>query len=322
MAIVLIYGHDRDQHINAISKELLNLGVAPLLLERYKTGHYLTHTITMSGHKTILNIDNKKYDVEKDILSFYWRPKPQTDSEKYWVSCSREDIYKSSEWYISSNAINFLNNNLFTVNNIDSEIRLDNKAYQLMLASKCGLIIPNTTITNDYEETIKLKTKLLVRKNLSCMFEENGKQIFTEKFNTEDPILEKNAAVMPRIYQPLIEKSHELRVYMVNNNIFVIKIDSQLDKDGCIDWRTASNMDFFSVDELSQETHEKLIQFQQKAKLTYGAYDFIVDKEGREIFLECNPSGNWLFVGIDVANEISKTIAHTLVNPNLTQLLI
>ena len=118
---------------------------------------------------------------------------------------------------------------------------------------------------------------------------------------------------MPRIYQPLIEKSYELRVYVVNNHVFVIKIDSQLDKDGSIDWRTASNMDFFSITELSRETHKNIIQFQQKANLTYGAYDFIVDQEGREIFLECNPSGNWLFVGDEIANEISKTIANALV---------
>ena len=35
----------------------------------------------------------------------------------------------------------------------------------------------------------------------------------------------------------------------------------------------------------------------------------IIFNEDREIFLECNPSGQWLFLGDDLGTQITKEIA-------------
>jgi len=46
--------------------------------------------------------------------------------------------------------------------------------------------------------------------------------------------------------------------------------------------------------------------------LRYGAFDFIVDKSGDYFFLECNPSGQWLWLEKVTDVNISQAVANEL----------
>lgn len=65
---------------------------------------------------------------------------------------------------------------------------------------------------------------------------------------------------------------------------------------------------------LTPKTHKKLMQFHKKSGLIYAAYDFIVDSSGNEIFLECNPGGQWLWIEHALQQPISKAIATALLD--------
>tara|TARA_B100001939_G_scaffold347979_1_gene371760 strand:- start:62 stop:268 length:207 start_codon:yes stop_codon:yes gene_type:complete len=61
--------------------------------------------------------------------------------------------------------------------------------------------------------------------------------------------------------------------------------------------------------ELPQEIKEKIRKFQKLYNLSYGAYDFIVIPDGQYVFLENNPSGQWLWLERALNIPISRAVA-------------
>jgi D-alanine-D-alanine ligase-like ATP-grasp enzyme len=49
--------------------------------------------------------------------------------------------------------------------------------------------------------------------------------------------------------------------------------------------------------------------------LIYGAFDFIVTPEGRYVFLEVNPSGQYMWVECATGLEITTALADALSEP-------
>ncbi len=187
------------------------------------------------------------------------------------------------------------------------------KLYQKKLSLSCGLEIPETIISNSSNDLIKnFQTEDLIYKTLSSFFTNNG-VIYTNKV-TKDDIQENSKSIFlaPGIFQAFIKKRHELRITIVGEKVFIAKIDSNRNLKTKIDWRYNQSESMFEPGELSSETQAKLLCFHKRAGLLYATYDFIVDLENREIFLECNPSGQWLFLGDYLGSKITKEIAEYL----------
>ena len=56
----------------------------------------------------------------------------------------------------------------------------------------------------------------------------------------------------------------------------------------------------------------KLLALHTQLGLSFGAYDFIRSHDGRWVFLEVNPSGQWLYVETGAAHRISEALARLL----------
>jgi hypothetical protein len=101
----------------------------------------------------------------------------------------------------------------------------------------------------------------------------------------------------------------------VGTRHYVVKIDSQSSDKTALDWRRQQDRAMYSHGNLSANTLERLLQFHKQAGIVYGAYDFIVDKEGREIFLECNPGGQWLWLDNNLSLGITDGVVDLLLKP-------
>ena len=84
-----------------------------------------------------------------------------------------------------------------------------------------------------------------------------------------------------------------------------------------MDWRKNQTKSIMSPFELSSKTKKNLLSFHKDANLKYCAYDFIVNKNNEEIFLEANSSGQWLFLCDEVANRITHNIATSLIDSSV-----
>jgi glutathione synthase/RimK-type ligase-like ATP-grasp enzyme len=102
----------------------------------------------------------------------------------------------------------------------------------------------------------------------------------------------------PQLFQEYIPKAYELRITVIGDDVFACRIDSQNSSRGKHDWRLASfekSLDY-SATTLPQDVEEKLRKYVTSYGLTFAAIDMIVDPDGRYVFLENNPNGNYLFI--------------------------
>ena len=122
----------------------------------------------------------------------------------------------------------------------------------------------------------------------------------------------KNIEQAPCIFQQYLEKEFELRITIVGEKIFAVKIHSQKNKKTELDWRKDQLHVEYELFDLPKEVKNNLLKLHQAFGLFYGAYDFIVDQGGGYHFLEVNPAGQWLWMEEILKLNISEHLAQAL----------
>ena len=64
--------------------------------------------------------------------------------------------------------------------------------------------------------------------------------------------------------------------------------------------------------ELPGELQRSLLELMSRLSLTYGAIDLVLTPDGRYVFLEINPNGQWLWIDEMLSLGISHSIAEWL----------
>ena len=307
----LICTQQDDIHSEYVKSAIEKLGGETLFFHRYDIEQYLSFGFTTKCSDGWLSIDGKKYSLTKDIASILWRNKPCLSSEILGAESNLPDQFRYHEWRHSLTSMEDFLPNKKCVNSLSSRTLMSRKVGQLKAALDCGLMIPSTIISNSrLDVESHLKDDNIIYKTLSS-FATQQKIIYTNAVQ-KSALSADEICLAPGIFQERIEKAYELRVAVVGDDVFATKIDSQKYDITKLDWRFDQNEYMFSPGELSVETTNKLKKFHKDSGLVYGAYDFIVDKNNNEIFIECNPSGQWLFVGEELGEPITLALAKQL----------
>jgi len=196
--------------------------------------------------------------------------------------------------------------------------RAEFKPFQLSLAIKCGLPVPKTLITNDpsaVRSAFAGFDGMIVKPVRSGFIVNEGQEfsIYTSKI-LEDHLAElDNARFSPAIYQELVPKRFDVRVTIVGERIFAAAIDSQSDPDAAIDWRKTNNPQLPHHEiSLPDNVRVKLLEMMKRLGLSFGAIDMVQTPEGKYVFLEVNPSGQWLWLDDKLHLGISDAVASWL----------
>jgi hypothetical protein len=313
---ILICSQYGELQVEQVYKHLKNLGANPVIFERYRKDHYISYYYGKNFF-AILRIGDQKYPLTSSNFPVVWyRPKPIILSEIPGESAANiEEKFCMQEWKTILQSLNFFLSDSKWINPIASSLRAANKIYQLKLSMDLGLSIPRTIITNDSQEVLSLfNDSQVIYKTLSS-FSTAEKTIYTNQIKKENVLNSDQAIAMaPGIFQEYKEKKYELRVTVVGERVFTVKINSQSKKSTLIDWRRDPDKSLFETVELLPATKKKLLLFHKQLELIYGAYDFIVDEDGNEIFLECNPSGQWLWLEEALDIDISLAMAEELLS--------
>lgn len=209
--------------------------------------------------------------------------------------------------------------NAVWINHPESIVRANSKPAQLAVARQVELDIPETIITNDPEEVRQFVANVqqqTIYKSLSQNLEvAMGKAVFTGLV-TEAKLANLDLIrLTPGIFQTLVPKAYEIRATVVGSQIFSARIDSQAHAETKLDWRHRP----FEVDdqpiELPPHIETKIHEFMAAFGLTYGAFDFIVTPDGRYVFLEVNPAGQYMWVESETGLPITAALADALSNP-------
>ena len=312
---VLIVGQRPDPHIDTVAELLRNLGRTVILLDRGDPAQAVTIELDGRG-----NVRGRVHTVDGDldfgeIASVWWRVKPVRPVDFGFGGGDVEEAFASREWMEVLRSLPELLREARWVNVPTCHTRVARKPRQLALAREVGLTCPETIITNraiSILDGFDRRTPL-VYKTLSSFVRPPDEIVFTSEV-TQELILqsESEIAMAPGIFQRKIPKRHEIRVTVVGEHVFSVGIDSQSDAATEVDWRRDQGRAMYFVAELSSGTQDKLLAFHQRAELAFATYDFIVTPENDEVFLECNPGGQWLWLEQALGLEISARVAGIL----------
>jgi glutathione synthase/RimK-type ligase-like ATP-grasp enzyme len=204
-----------------------------------------------------------------------------------------------------------------------TRIRLaESKQLQLELARAVGLEVPRTLVTNDpaavrafWDECGgRIVTKMMAS---FAVHAEDGREqvVFTNPVAAADLDALEGLRLCPMTFQERVEKARELRVTVAGSRVFTAAIDSAALERSKSDWRREglALIDRWESAELPADVERKLLALMDVLGLNYGAADFIVTPEGRHVFLEVNPAGEFFWLERENGFPISEALADVLV---------
>lgn len=200
----------------------------------------------------------------------------------------------------------------------------ENKPFQLRAASAAGLRIPRTIITNEPEMIRQAYGdfgQMIVKATRTGYVIREGQEysIFTSRVLEEHLDQLECARYSPSIYQEMIPKRFDLRITIVGRKIFAAAIDSQSDPRATVDWRHTAdpNLPHHAI-ALPAQIENRLLKLMDSLGLTFGAIDMIETPTGELVFLEVNPSGQWLWLDEILDLGISRSLAEWLAGRTLS----
>ncbi len=192
---------------------------------------------------------------------------------------------------------------------LDALTAAEGKLHQYAAAGACGLAVPKTIVSNDVGFVRQLGPDLVAKPlGPSHFMGSDGEwlSVFTEAFDPESPMDQRMLQGPPFLVQERIEAQTHLRITTVGEQAWVFELDAH----GLpIDWReeATAHHSWRSVDR--PDAASSAIRLAQAMNVGYSSQDWIVAGDGREVFIDLNPSGQWLFLPQPAADAVSSAIA-------------
>lgn len=199
------------------------------------------------------------------------------------------------------------------------------KCEQLVRARTMGFAVPASTIGNRPEAVRPFIAgagdgaiyKTLSTPTLAAESVPTGDRVarglHTTQVNADDPELD-SIAMLPGLFQHYIEKAYEVRVTVVAGRIFAARIDSQANERTRVDFRHYDADIAYTAVDLPHDVAARCREFVASYGLAYGAIDLIATPDGRYVFLENNPVGQFVFVEeLAPALRITEAVAEALI---------
>jgi len=282
-------------------------------------------------NKITFNLDTKKEDIlfyfnkqsitNKDILSVWLRRPLSPGISKEITNPDARVFAKDESKAFLENLWNVLD--CLWVSPPRSIKIAQYKLLQLQIAKKIGFKVPKTIVTNKIEDFLRFWNEC----NGEVIYKTLGKNqipsqkkkgmyrlIYTNKIKDVDlnKIIEE-IELAPCLFQEYIPKKIELRVTIVDSEIFTCEIHSQKSEKTRIDWR---KYDFENTphiaSKLPKDIEEKCIELIDFYNLKFGAIDLILTPQDEYVFLELNPNGQWLWIEQLTGLPISEALFRLL----------
>lgn len=200
----------------------------------------------------------------------------------------------------------------FWVSHPENIRRASYKIEQLRRAVGLGFDVPSTVVTTDPEqarEFFDACSGRMVYKVLSDPYLSAARMLragWTEPIPVRSvpttPITVENLHLLdtvrsvPCLFQELVEKQSELRVTVIGAEVFTVEILSQEHEQTRVDWRHANPELRLRVAKLPDDLAVRCVELTRAYGLNFGAIDLIATPDGRYVFLEINPNGQFLFL--------------------------
>lgn len=186
----------------------------------------------------------------------------------------------------------------------------DFKPAQLALAERLGLAIAPTLVSNRIEDIRDFITAhdQVIYKSLRWTPYRRGEvncSTWTEPVTVDE--LDESVIVTPHLFQACIDKIADVRVTIVGEQIFAVRIDSDL-----LDWRADYSALSYTVVDLPARLEKTLQSYLEHCGLVFGCFDLAIDAAGEYTWIELNPNGQWGWLETEAGVPITAAITDLL----------
>lgn len=263
--------------------------------------------------------DSQKITLDTKDISSYWYRRSSLGWGFEEMSTEDEEInevlnsYLLEEHSSATKMLNVILNSKSKINAFDDNSLL--KLDVLQLAQKNGLKIPDSLLCcskKDLLEFNQMHSGNIITKSLgdpTSFFHKNLHQ-----FTTKIEIDEMPDTFGISLFQEMIQKVVELRIYFLNDSYYGSAIFSQMSD------QTKMDLKHYDLDKPNRvvpytipgEIKNQLKSLMNDLNLNSGSIDMIVNEKLEYIFLEVNPIGQFEQVAVPCNQDLFKLVAETL----------
>ncbi|HEX6746218.1 MAG TPA: grasp-with-spasm system ATP-grasp peptide maturase [Longimicrobium sp.] len=194
------------------------------------------------------------------------------------------------------------------------------KLHVLRAAAVAGLEIPPTLVSNDPDELEAFRrehgrviTKSVGEMEMYCFF---GYRfgLYTAEVR-EDDVAALPRPAFPSLVQALVEKEFEIRTFYLAGEMYSMAIFSQADEQTAVDFRhyRRQRPNRSVPYRLPEDVAGRVRAAMRALRLETGSIDFIRTPDGRHVFLEVNPGGQFGMVSHRCNYRLEKKVAEYLI---------
>jgi ATP-grasp ribosomal peptide maturase len=165
------------------------------------------------------------------------------------------------------------------------------KPRQLAVAQRFGFTVPPTLVSNkldDIREFIAEYDGVIYKALRWTPYRRNGQGWSTWTEPVEAGELDSSVSVVPHLFQARIDKVADVRVTVIGDRVYAVRIDSDL-----LDWRTDYAALTYATVTLPQNLEKSLVAYLAYFDLTFGCFDLCLGRDGKYYWIELNPNGQW-----------------------------
>jgi glutathione synthase/RimK-type ligase-like ATP-grasp enzyme len=320
--MILILTDDSDPHADHVAEKLRQRGAD---LFRFDPGRFpstvsMSLGFSMTGKvQSRISVGNEEIDLSRVKSVWYRRPTPSVPPNEITDKLAQE--------YVAEECKNFMHDawnsmECFWVPGPQPVIRkAELKASQLKLAGSLGFEFPPTLFTNnpaDFLEFYREHNGNIVSKLPSSSFYKFTGATFnryTQLVSKRDVAYARTIRLCPVIFQAYVPKRVELRITVVGREVFAAEIHSQHSNHTRHDWRRYDRYQTpYFPHELPKEQQQLCVQLVERLGLCYGAIDMVLTPDGRYVFLEIHPNGQYLWIEQMTGLPISDALCDLLIS--------
>lgn len=189
------------------------------------------------------------------------------------------------------------------------------KPRQLALATRCGLTVPRTLVTNDPGEARYHASRvgpLVCKPIVGGLVVEDGEPKVAYASVVHAVEIDDSVRATAHLFQEWVDKRHDVRLTVVGEQMFAAEIHATSDA-ARVDWRTDYTALEYRVTAVPAGVADGVRRLMRRLGLAFAALDFAVRADGRWVMLEVNPNGQWGWIeghtGLPIAAAVADLLA-------------
>ena len=313
--MILIISADEDVHAQAVQSKLKILGEQAIILDlrEFPSKSNLSIEPGNPQGKRVWHYRDSKIDLRKVKAVWWRRPQAYGIDNSITDPASNNFVLHECEELIQGL---WLSLDAFWINIPSKDERAARKLWQLDVAQRSGLQTPRTLITNDPEDAKEFINVDGPERTVYKAFQGTEDTWRETRVLKPDEVKQLDSVrFAPVIFQEYIDAVYDIRVTIVGEQIFAAAIYSQ-ETSYRVDFRMQMENVKIEAITLPSLVTNSLKELMHRLGLVYGAIDLRLTPEGKYVFLEINPAGQWLFVEDKTQQPISTAIAKLMSEKN------